>query len=221
MHGDHLVVACTGSGISAIARKIFPTAEDTRRGRPRFVAAASDYSGRERFLTLRSGHRALLCACYDAFGLPTQPGDNSARVVAIRQLFWRDRVLGEDDRRFVALRDRCLARWRAQLAAQSPSVVLTAIHGFDRPGRDSYWQRHGLAVASAATNGGLAIGSAHFRQTLPLDLERSPLAAVRVPEEHLVEGVVRRSWRHFPIAFCPVYHRSNERPDGVLRLYSV
>lgn len=221
LHGDHLAVACTSRGIAAVGRKIFPTTTDTRRGRPSYVPADIDFSQSSRFLTLPNGSRALLCACYDAFGVAERPGAVTIRSHAIRHLLSDGLVVDGWDAEFADVRKNCLAAWRRRLSRERPDVVLTAIHGFAQPGREGYWQRHGIALASAALDGALSVGAAHFRHALPLRAEQSPLAAAGVPSRHLLEGAHRRMWRHDPADSCEVFHRRVKHPDGVLRLYTI
>jgi hypothetical protein len=221
LHGDHLAVACTSGGIVAIGRKIFPTSKDTRRGRPCYVPADIDYSESSRFLTLPNGSRALLFACYEAFGVVERPTAMSIRSYAVRRLFSQGRIVDGWDAEFVDLRRACLTAWQRRLERERPDVVLTAIHSFAQPGREGYWQRHGIALASAALDGALSVGAAHFRRALPTGDGQAPLAAAGVPTDHLIQGCRRRMWRHYAIDSCPVFHRHAKRPDGVLRLYTI
>lgn len=220
LHGDQLTVACRSRGIVAIGRKIFPTTKDTQPGRPCFVPADIDYSGSSRFLTLPNGSQALLCACYDAFGMPEQPTAMSIRSRAVRRLFSDGVLVDGGNAEFADLRRACLAAWVRRLRHEKPDIVLTAIHGFKRPGREGYWQRHGIALASAALGGALSVGAAHFKHVLPMRDEQAPLAATAVPRRHLLDGSHRRMWRHYPAESLAVFDPGDNRAAGVLRLYT-
>jgi hypothetical protein len=76
-------------------------------------------------------------------------------------------VLSRGDVAFDEVRHRCIQQWDLLLRSRGPSVAIAAIHSFNRPGLDGFWQRHGIATASAALEGGLALGAAHFRDSLP------------------------------------------------------
>jgi hypothetical protein len=116
-----------------------------------------------------------------------------------------------------------VAEWGQLLANQRVDVVLTAIHRFQQPGRDIFWQRHGLATASAALNGGLAVGAAFFTNRLPDGQNRwsSPLAACGVPREHLSQGLFRRARRFEPIAALTINGRRNGKSRALVRLFNV
>jgi hypothetical protein len=88
--------------------------------------------------------------------------------------------VGEGHEGFRASRDSSFAAWADLVAARAPDVLLATIHAFERPGLDDYWQRHGIAHASAAHGGALAVGAAHFLKSLPE--YGSTLAAYGVPK---------------------------------------
>jgi hypothetical protein len=122
---------------------------------------------------------------------------------------------------FMAVRRRLVAEWGQLLADQRVDVVLTAVHRFQQPGRDIFWQRHGLATASAALDGGLAVGAAFFTNRLPDGRDRwsSPLAACGVPKEHLEQGLHRLARRFEPIAALTSNGRRNGKPRALVRLF--
>jgi hypothetical protein len=95
------------------------------------------------------------------------------------------------------------------------------VHRFQQPGRDIFWQRHGLATASAALGGGLAVGAAFFTDRLPDERARwsSPLAACGVPREHLSQGLYRPARRFEPIAALTINGRRKGRPHALVRLF--
>jgi hypothetical protein len=114
-----------------------------------------------------------------------------------------------------------VAEWRQLLASQRVDVALTAVHRFQQPGRDIFWQRHGLATASAALDGGLAVGAAFFTNRLPDGRSRwsSPLAACGVPREHLEHGLHRPARRFEPAAMLTIHGRRNGKPRALVRLF--
>jgi hypothetical protein len=114
-----------------------------------------------------------------------------------------------------------VAEWGQLLADQRVDVALTAVHRFQQPGRDIFWQRHGLATASAALCGGLAVGAAFFTDRLPDGRARwnSPLAACGVPREHLNQGLHRPARRFEPIAAMTINGRRNGKPRALVRLF--
>lgn len=213
--GDQLCVAISAAGIISITRKVFPNeARPTRRG---FIASADDFSEGERYVVLPSGHKAVLCACYDVFGLAEDPDEPSGRTRAIRRLYVRGKIIDSRDPAFKRLRAECVAAFRKRFYAEKPDLALAVIHGFVRPGLDGYWQRHGLATASSLLWGRLALGSAHFHKTLPR-LDQSPLAAFGTPDTHLVEGLHRTAWPRYPTDNCEVI--VGGKLVAILRLYT-
>jgi len=97
-------------------------------------------------------------------------------------------------------------------------MALACIHNFDAPGRDSYWQRHGIAYASAALGGGLALGAAHFNYTLPA-AGSSTLAAFKVRRSHLSAGAHRPAHRHEALASVFIEGDGRDKPRALIRLF--
>jgi hypothetical protein len=211
--GDQLCAVLQDGALIALTRKIFPTIDDVAEG---YVPAAIDYADRERVITLANGSRAVLCVCYDMFGVKEDPDSPTIRSTAIKSLFYQGRVIKRRDRNFTAVRRAQVDAWHRLLHCQQPDIAIAVVHRFDRPGLDGYWQRHGFATASAAL-GGFAVGAAHFWQWLPHRLE-TPLAALGVPTDHLAQGPHRRAWPHLPVEHIEVFRR--HRPVAVLRLYT-
>ena len=175
--GDQLVVAFDRGGVVGIARKIFPVVQDTDGwGRAPYLLFDADFDSSRRFVTLPNGEHALLSACYDAFALAELAVGPTFKRRALRHLAtpggWIN--LSRDEI------DGLLSRFGHQLKSLRPTVNLVALHGFRSPGRDLYWQRHGLATASAALGGALTVGAAHFTSSLPNRLCSAPLAALGV-----------------------------------------
>jgi hypothetical protein len=192
---EQACIAFDRSGIIGLARKIFPTAAETR-GRRFMSPCIEDYSAGERFISLPNGGRALLNSCYDLFGAANAVTSAGARRLAIRALRRGAERLTYRDECFGSERDKALAAWATMIARQAPDVLLASIHGFERPGLDGYWQRHGIARASAGFKGALALGAADFGEGLPS--QGSTLAAANVPQAALSAGVRRRAYSLAP-----------------------
>jgi hypothetical protein len=220
-HGDQMCVAFAPYGIIGIGRKVWPADGDTNwDGRPPVICYPADFGSPHRIVALANGSRALLCACYDVFGVAEAIIGPTARIRYIRYLAPDDRYYGTDAG-FVAERRRLVAEWGQLLAGQRVDVALAAVHRFQQPGRDIFWQRHGLATASAALGGGLAVGAAFFTDRLPDGRDRwsSPLAACGVPREHLSQGLHRSAQRFEPAAALTINGRRNGKPRALVRLF--
>jgi hypothetical protein len=216
-----MCVAFSPYGVVGIGRKVWPADGDTNwDGRPPVVCYPDDFGSPHRVVTLANGSHALLCACYDVFGVAEAIVGPTARTRYIRYLAPDQRYDGADAG-FVAIRRRLVAEWGQLLTNQRVNVVLTAVHRFQQPGRDIFWQRHGLATASAALGGGLAVGAAFFTNRLPDGRDRwsSPLAACGVPREHLSQGLHRPARRFEPIAMLTINGRRNGKPRAFVRLF--
>jgi hypothetical protein len=112
------------------------------------------------------------------------------------------------------------ACWDDEAAAEAKvleALALAAVHGFEMPGRDGYWQRHGMACAAAAL-GGAAIGAAHFEDCQP-EPEASTLAAAGVPKAYLKAGSHRRLHAEPPIESLTI--RKGGRSAALVRLFEV
>jgi len=221
--GDQLCVAFNAEGVVGIGRKVFPTDWDTNGdGRTPIVCYVADYSSRHRVVQLASGARAILCSCYDAFGIAEAATGPSGRIRFIRYIADAD-VHEAGTHRFGALRRELFEEWRALIVTSQASMSLAAIHGFPRPGRDIFWQRHGIANASAALGGGLSIGASFFRDQLP-DLTRagwhSPLASLGVPVSHLRKAQYRPAFPHQPLDWFEVGTAKDGGPEALVRLFS-
>jgi hypothetical protein len=188
---EQACIAFAKEGVIGLARKIFPTSAETR-GRRYMSPCLDDFSSKQRFVSLANGSLALLNSCYDLFGAADGTTGIGSRRLAIRALRLAAGHLTHRDEGFRAARDGALTAWTNLLAELQPDVLVASIHAFELPGRDGYWQRHGIARASAAFGGALALGAAHFLEGLPH--ENSSLAAVRVPKSALSAGVSRRAY---------------------------
>lgn len=213
--GDQLMVAFEAAGDVTIVRKIYPSDHDTNGwGKAPYPVAASDYGQHDRALRLRGGALAEISVCYDAFGLPERLGPTANRRHARY-------IVGGDSRVDIlssSLRHELMDILGSQLRNRSSDLTLVGIHGFERPGRDGYWQRHGIATASAAMFGGPCLGAAHFRASLALP-GTSTLAARDVPRVHLDQGAHRAAHTLSPSAFLTIEKRG--RPIALLRRFDL
>lgn len=205
------------SGLVGAARKIFPTRQESR-GR-RFVSPfVDDFGTRSRLIALSRGSMALLNACYDVFGVADLSGNAMARKHAIRRLLTKRGTLAIGSAGFRTQRDDCLVAVGGLVASTPLQALMVSIHGFEQTGRDGYWQRHGIARASAACGGALVVGAAHFKLGLPMP-DASTLAAHGVPRSQIGDGASRRSHRLGPAHSAILETRTGLR--GLLRVFRV
>ncbi len=218
--GDQLCVAFNGGGVAGIGRKVFPTNNESNGSIRPIICYADDYDSAHRIVTLPNGSKALLASCYDAFGLAEPIAGPTARTRYIRNINDGEKTVSYGDRRFVKLRRNCLDRWATLVKANRIDIALTTIHHFGEPGSDLFWQRHGLATASAAMGGGLAIGATHFWDELPdhKHLGQSPLAAFNVKKIHLKKGLHRKPERLSCVDSLSIKH--NKTGSAIIRLYT-
>lgn len=213
--GDQLVAAWQYGELVGLARKAFPVASETSGKDPVFWAALDDADEPGRIVTLRHGQRALLLACYDGFAVRALHGQRFAALSALRLVSdAKGRIRPPRE----AERQEHLRRWLAMLQAVPPDLGLIAIHEFDRPGRDGYWQRHGIASASAALEGAPILAAAHFRKALPASFASSSLAAQHVPLPHLGQGQRRLAHRLLPRDSF-VLPAGSAKPSLLIRLF--
>lgn len=180
---DDLCVALSSKGIEGIGHKIFPAPDEAST----YICYEEDYSTDMRIVTLPCGQNSVLCACYDMFGCAETPSEPTQRTKNICNLSNGITVFKVGHTK----QSSCVDKFQQLLTRHNVTVGMAAIHGFDKPGRDVMWQRHGIASCSAAI-GGLAIGAAHFSKCLP-NLYNSPLAAGGVARNHLSLGHHRKA----------------------------
>jgi len=114
-HGDQMCVAFSPYGVIGIGRKVWPADGDTNwDDRPPVICYPVDFGSPHRIVTLANGSRALLCACYDVFGVAEAIIGPTARIRYIRYLVQNERYDGAG---FVAARRRLVAEWGQLLAA--------------------------------------------------------------------------------------------------------
>ena len=218
--GDQLCVAFNADGVAGIGRKIFPTNNESNGSIPPIVCYVDDFDTEHRIVTLANGSRSILASCYDAFGLAEPINGPTARTRYIRNINYEDRRISFGDPHFTKLRQSCLDRWDALLKAKPVDVALTTIHNFGEPGADLFWQRHGIATASAAMGGGLAIGASHYWDELPNPdrFDQSPLAAFNVKTSHLKKGLHRKAESLHCVDAISIKHKNVG--SAVIRLFS-
>jgi hypothetical protein len=213
IYGEQLALAFNSQGLSGGARKIFPVGEDVdAKTMPPITLHETDFATPSRFIKLRRGAMALLCVCYDMFGLTDAVRGETKRLA--KATFAKDSAgrVFTDRKEMQPLLQKSFARHRELIARYKPEVALATIHRFKGPGRDSFWQRHGIASASAALRGGFAVAAAHYMNGLP-GPDAIPLAAAGVPSSHLESGAHRPARGLQPEKYLPL-------EGGLLRLYS-
>lgn len=181
--GDQLCVAWGHSGIVGIGRKVFPVKGYEASS---FSVDPRDFSEKRRVVELPNGQRAILCSCYDGFGIsgPKRFGKKIQRVHGYDTRTWRS------GSRF----EKAVEGW--DRLCQMADIALIAIHTFST-GNSSMWQRHGIATASAALGGGAVLAAAHFQRRLPYDAQL--LASKGVATRHLALGQQRQGEPATPI----------------------
>jgi hypothetical protein len=211
---EQVGLAFDRDGLRGAARKIFPTKQESDRRR--FVSPfVGDYADPGRLVQLPSGQTTLLHACYDLFGTADLGNNSSQRRNAIRRLLSSRGKVAFGTDQFRALRDQGWASYRELVATAAPTVAVSPLHGFQGVGRDGYWQRHGIARASATLGGALVVAAAHFSSGLP-GPDRSTLAASGVPRSHLSAGPSRKAHRLRPVASLTI-----EAPGGLRALLRI
>jgi len=185
---DQLAVAWDSAGVAGVGRKVFPTATGPLGVEPEcrgMVIDAADFDDPGRVVDLPGGRRGVLCACYDGFGV----FDPRRRAWPIERLRVGGRIVRWDEPGFDTAWERAVRGWIALV--KGVDTALIAIHGFGGGGNSSYWQRHGIATASAALGGGFAVAGAHF-SPLPRWEGVQTLCAGGVDRGHLGLGNHRR-----------------------------
>jgi hypothetical protein len=213
--GEQLMAAWNAVGVTGSAAKVFPSSGDSATRRPLLVhlKAAEELS---RSVQLPSGAIAALCVCYDAFAFAEARIGPTGKRSALQ---WVDD--GSGPRRAEPHERRLwVERYVAFAERASPSLVLAAVHHFDQPGRETYWQRHGIATVSAALDGAMVVGAAHFEAALPkAEGSQGVLASARVEEDHLAMGLHRRAHRLTPLRAVRVSAPCELKLAALVRLY--
>jgi hypothetical protein len=214
--GDQLMVLWGETGVLASARKIFPSFGDTSgKDRPPLLLYPWDYTSPGR-RALIGGREMLLAVCYDAFVFSEMANGPTQKRKAMRYLF-------DPEDAVVRLTDAGRAELLAELRGfrrSPPAAALVGVHGFKRPGRELYWQRHGIATTSAALRGALVVGAAHYRRlTWKPEATSAVLAARAVPGVHLRQGLHRKAHRLAPVAIVRAQVKNKKKLSAVLQLF--
>ena len=190
--GEQLMAAWSADGVVGSAAKVFPSHGDAEGKRPLLVHL-KEPGDPQRSVRLACGAAAALCVCYDAFAFAEARLGPTGKRSALN---WVSD--GHEPRRPKLHEQReAVDCYVAAVERKRPALVLAAVHHFELPGRETYWQRHGIATASAALGGALVVGAAHFEDELP-DEDRpghGVLASVGVPRRHLSMGLHRPARR--------------------------
>lgn len=213
--GDQAAAAFNARGCIGVTRKVFPVDGDTNEwGRMPYLLDRQDAEGGERFVLLPNGQRALIAVCYDVFAMSELARGPTGKLRAMRF-----RTDPSDGWSAMSGPDRWawMESLKLQIDDHAPRVVLNPIHSFVRPGACLFWQRHGMASASAYLNGALCVGAAQFKSGLPLPHE-SWLATSDVPARHLGAANHRRSHAKPPLDAFELRVRSYRHPI-LIRLF--
>lgn len=207
---DQMAAVYRGGQLQLLTRKAWPSPPDVDRDS--YHAAAQDWRLKDRLFDLPQRGIALACSCYDAFALPDAIGHPTARPRLVRRFIdsnWQWHELGDPG----YLRHRCrqMRPWHLT-DHHAPQLVAVTIHLFHRPGNELRWQRNGIASASAALGGCLVVGAANYRDQLPRP-SQATLAAYRVDQAHLGQGLHRKAHQQAPIAWI-------SQPDMLIRLFA-
>ena len=214
--GDQMVIAFGERGSSGLSRKSFPVDGDTNGwGRSPYLLFEEDGSDPWRGLKLPSGQTALLHSCYDAFALAEIVLGPTGKRRALRWAGDTDRWWRWFDEGEV---DRWISGWAKSISQLRPNLNLVGVHGFEHPGGEVYWQRHGIATASAALGGIPTIGAGHYAHALPLG-DGSPLAAFGVPISHIHDRQFRKAFLLKPKDHFEVWLRGEPHIRALIRLF--
>jgi hypothetical protein len=209
---DQLCVAVNKDGIVGIGRKIFPVIGDEAEA---LLCYDADFRERRRMVKLLSGRNAILCACYDMFGIADWGAGIDKRAKLIRRIGTHEHEVQRRDSRFRTRLTQNLATLNDLLTNGKVTVGIAAIHGFEGQAT-GYWQKHGIATCSAALKGGFAVGAAHF-----VDLPQGPkaytLAAKELPEKHLRLKDLRKRSLH---CWQPSYQFPMDDNSALIRLFN-
>jgi len=200
-------VYLTKKGVQAVSRKIFPTKGEIKQGA--FVLS-TDYADTSRIVrTSVTKNSVIMHTCYDLFG--------SVDVLSGKTKPTRlSHTAAPDDRSKM----QCYQAFQGMLTGYDMTcddLVTVNIHDFKQPGRDIFYQRHGIASASAAFDGALVIGAAHFTSTLPASRSQSPLSAVGVAKDHLTARFHRQAHPYYAVSHSMIETNTQK---GILRVFA-
>jgi len=219
-NGDEFCVAYDKDGIAGIGRKVFPVDADTNLKELKRAIAVyyDDFDDTYRIISLPCSRNVLLCACYDMFGVNVYANSPSPRKNYIKYMYYKGELLKRDSPNFKRILNQRIAAWQNMLTKHEVEAVLSSIHRFNYPNAELYWQRHGIATASAAMGGKLAIAAANYRDYLP-EADEAPLAAFNVATQHITAGNHRKAEPFHAKDSLPELEIDNEA--AIIRLFEV
>ena len=220
MGGHQLSFAFNRQGVSGYARKTFLVGEDyDGKLAPPMMTREKDFDDEHRIISLANGSKALLCVCYDIFGIGDAARNKPQRLSHTVKIEDREGRLhtGRDIRPVLR---RSFDAFRALLEKEQPDTAITVIHRFRHSGAESFYQRHGIATASAGLGGGFSIAAAHI-ENLPDNPEKMCLMSSGVGQAHLEMAGHRephcgsaKEYRFLPSG------RGDKKAAGLMRLYT-
>jgi hypothetical protein len=175
-------IAIDKDGVKAVSRKAFPTKGEIKQGA--FVQR-KDFSDAARHVSQPLSHSVIMHTCYDIFGSV----DALIGKTAPTRLSHVPHPKGSTKKE--CYQDYCSTL--TDIKANAAPIVTVNIHDFTKPGRDIFYQRHGIATASAAFDGAAVFAAAHFEEELPSSEIQSPLAAINVPSSHITARFHRQA----------------------------
>lgn len=192
------------TGLIGYSRKLFPTPGESNpdNGNP-MIVYADDLADPRRFIRLNNGAKAVLNTCYDIYSLGDAQTGSRARLNGICDFKKNESVQTKTD---------LAAAWHERVRTEAPDLALTAIHYFNTPTVTVFYQRHGIATASAALKGAPSIAAANFLEKLPFQDHQAPLASSNVPAIHLNAASKRAAHHANPTA-------SRYRDTSALRVF--
>lgn len=195
-------------GVRAVSRKLFFPKAELAQGA---FSCPKDFSDFSRITTLSNGTSVLMNSCYDIFGSADAMTSEKA---AFKRLNKQKHIAAPHKKQLCKQYHKML-RSRFHKKAQ---LVISNIHHFSAPGRDIFFQRHGIATASAAFKGATAIGAAHFSSVLPEHETQSPLCASNVATSHLTARYHRQAHACLPV-MSHIVEASEQH--GVLKIFKL
>ena len=94
--GDQFCIAVSRDGVEGIGRKVFPTTIEAHN----LLCFDTDYRTTQRIVGLQSGHRAMLCACYDVFGVAETVARQGKQARNVQWIGTLNNQIGRGSRQF-------------------------------------------------------------------------------------------------------------------------
>ncbi len=160
---DQLAVAWNSKEIVGIGKKVWPSpGEQWDIG-----TYTDDYATDHRIIRFNNERTAVLCACYDIYGISETPVNPTGRTNYIHYINTNPKkgtyITDEDgpNPAFKIVRSSCVASFQDLLKRNNVTIAICPVHGFKKNESDLYFQRFGFAV-SATYLKGITIGAAHY-----------------------------------------------------------